>query len=106
MFIVESYAASDVVLEQQDRAARAAQAGSGIRYIRTTIVPGDQSVLHLFEATSTDALREAVRIAQRVVLLSSRPGTVVGEWAVDDDRERLHDEITGRLRQVIASHAA
>ena len=63
MFIVESYAASDAVPEQQDRAARAAQAGSGIRYIRTTIVPGDQSVLHLFEATSTDALREAVRIA-------------------------------------------
>jgi NitT/TauT family transport system ATP-binding protein len=57
----------------------------------------------------THDVREAVRLAQRVVLLSSRPGTIVREWAVDGapaERERLHDEITGRLREVITSHAA
>ena len=41
------------------------------------------------------------------MLLSSRPGTVVGEWnLVDvDDRESLTDEVTGRLREVISTHA-
>ncbi|OLT12909.1 sulfate ABC transporter ATP-binding protein [Pseudonocardia sp. CNS-139] len=57
----------------------------------------------------THDVREAVRLGERVVLLSSRPGTVVGEWAVDGvdgaDREQLTDEITGRLREVISTHA-
>jgi NitT/TauT family transport system ATP-binding protein len=73
-------------------------------------------LLRVWEATRTTVLfvthdvREAIRLAQRVVLLSSRPGTVVREWRVGDGPpERhgdLHAEITGRLRQVIASHAA
>jgi NitT/TauT family transport system ATP-binding protein len=70
-------------------------------------------LLRVWEATGitvlfvTHDVREAVRLAQRVVLLSSRPGTIVREWTVgDDDRELLHEEITGRLRQVITSHAA
>ena len=33
----------------------------------------------------THDVREAVRLGQRVVLLSSRPGTVVREWDLDDD---------------------
>ncbi len=52
----------------------------------------------------THNVREAVRLGQRVVLLSSRPGTVVREWAVDGDRDALTAEITGALREVIASH--
>jgi len=70
-------------------------------------------LLRVWEATGTTILfvthdvREAVRLSQRVVLLSSRPGTVVREWDVPEDgRERLHDEITARLREVITSHAA
>ena len=69
-------------------------------------------LLRVWEATGTTIVfvthdvREAVRLAQRIVLLSSRPGTVVREWQVDDRDEALHDEITGRLRQVISSHAA
>jgi NitT/TauT family transport system ATP-binding protein len=69
-------------------------------------------LLRVWEATGTTILfvthdvREAIRLAQRVVLLSSRPGTVVREWRVGDGPLDLHDEITGRLRQVIASHAA
>ena len=54
----------------------------------------------------THDVREAVRLGQRVVLLSSRPGTVVREWEVaDGDRERLTDEITEQLREVISTHA-
>jgi len=69
-------------------------------------------LLRVWEATGTTIIfvthdvREAVRLAQRVVLLSSRPGTVVGEWDVDGGSPTLVDEITGRLRQVITSHAA
>jgi len=63
-YIVESYAADGAVADQRDRAARAAQAGSDITYIRTTFVPGDQVVLHLFAAASPEALREAVELAQ------------------------------------------
>jgi NitT/TauT family transport system ATP-binding protein len=57
----------------------------------------------------THDVREAVRLGQRVVLLSSRPGTVVREWNLDGrtdaDRDGLIQEITDRLRQVISSHA-
>ncbi len=69
-------------------------------------------LLRVWESTGTTIIfvthdvREAVRLAQRVVLLSSRPGTVVGEWDVTGGGPELHDEITGRLRQVITSHAA
>jgi NitT/TauT family transport system ATP-binding protein len=72
-------------------------------------------LLRVWEATGTTVLfvthdvREAIRLAGRVVLLSSRPGTVVREWRVGDGPlggGDLHTEITGRLRQVITSHAA
>jgi NitT/TauT family transport system ATP-binding protein len=69
-------------------------------------------LLRVWQATGTTVLfvthdvREAIRLAERVVLLSSRPGTVVREWRVGDGPLDLHEEITGRLRQVIASHAA
>lgn len=59
-YIVEAYSSDAGVADQRLRAERAAQLGTSIRYIRTTVVPGDQTVLHLFEATSPDALREAV----------------------------------------------
>src|SRR4051794_9792650 len=64
-------------------------------------------LLRVWEATGTTVLfvthdvREAIRLAGRVVLLSSRPGTVVREWRVGEGPLDLHDEITGRLRQVI-----
>ncbi len=73
-------------------------------------------LLRVWQATGTTILfvthdvREAIKLAERVVLLSSRPGTVVGEWRVGDGpmelHTDLHTEITGRLRQVITSHAA
>ena len=62
-YLVESYAAGSSVPEQRKRAEQVAGTARGIRYIRTTIVPGDETLLHLFEATSSDLLREAVSVA-------------------------------------------
>jgi NitT/TauT family transport system ATP-binding protein len=56
----------------------------------------------------THNVLEAVRLADRVVLMSSHPGKIVGEWRIDSERPRHMDsphvaelatEITARLRQ-------
>jgi NitT/TauT family transport system ATP-binding protein len=62
----------------------------------------------------THNVREAARLADRVVLLSSRPGRVVEEFDVDIARPRRIDtpevsglaaEITERLREEVRRHA-
>ncbi len=62
----------------------------------------------------THHVREAVRLGQRVLLMSSRPGRIVREWAVDvtgerrieaPDVSRLAVEITDHLREEIRKHA-
>jgi len=62
----------------------------------------------------THNVREAVRLGQRVVLFSSRPGRVVREWSVDITGPRtiehplvgdLASDITVSLREEIARHA-
>jgi NitT/TauT family transport system ATP-binding protein len=73
-------------------------------------------LLRVWQATGTAVLfvthdvREAVRLGQRVVLLSSRPGRVVQEWHVAGRspaaEAEIVEEINGRLREVISSHAA
>jgi hypothetical protein len=63
-YLVESYASSDSALSSaRVRARRAAELGTGVRYVRTTFLPGDEVVLHLFEAPSLAALDEAGRRA-------------------------------------------
>ncbi|MFC6356187.1 ABC transporter ATP-binding protein [Luethyella okanaganae] len=63
----------------------------------------------------THNVREAARLGQRVVLMSSRPGRVVNEWRVADngprriespDVSRLSIEITEQLRKEIRRNAA
>ncbi|HEY3437985.1 MAG TPA: ABC transporter ATP-binding protein [Actinotalea sp.] len=63
----------------------------------------------------THNVREAVRLGQRVLLMSSRPGRIVREWTVDVGGERrieapevaaLAIEITDHLRKEIRRHAA
>jgi NitT/TauT family transport system ATP-binding protein len=62
----------------------------------------------------THNVREAARLGQRVILLSSRPGRVAREWAVDLPQPRriedaqvanLAAEITSELRKEISRHA-
>lgn len=72
-------------------------------------------LLRIWRATATAVLfvthdvREAVRLGQRVVLLSSRPGRVVREWQVDGGSRTADatvvDEINAELRAVISRHA-
>ncbi len=50
------------------RRARAAarqlsQEGVSVRYVRTTLLPGDETCFHVFEAASDDAVAEACRLA-------------------------------------------
>jgi NitT/TauT family transport system ATP-binding protein len=61
----------------------------------------------------THEVREAVRLGDRVVLLSSRPGRVIGEFGVDFERPRGMDstdtvglaiKIKDRLREEIIRH--
>ncbi|MWB99780.1 ABC transporter ATP-binding protein [Agromyces seonyuensis] len=55
----------------------------------------------------THNVREAVRLGQRIVLLSSRPGRVSGEWATAGaDPAALAAEITERLRKELVRNAA
>ena len=62
----------------------------------------------------THNVREAVRLGDRVVLLSSRPGRVIEEFTIDGQRPRRIDSapiaeqaagITDRLRKEVLRHA-
>ncbi|MGH3987521.1 MAG: ATP-binding cassette domain-containing protein, partial [Pseudonocardiaceae bacterium] len=62
----------------------------------------------------THNVREAVRLGQRVLLMSSRPGRIVREWQVELSQPRviespgvsaLATEITQHLRAEISRHA-
>ncbi|TDW94359.1 MULTISPECIES: ABC transporter ATP-binding protein [Kribbella] len=85
---------------------------SALDAITRDVLQGE--LLRIWRATGTAILfvthdvREAVRLGQRVVLLSSRPGRVVQEWDVEDapNVNSTADEINTALRKVISSHAA
>ena len=61
----------------------------------------------------THNVREAVRLGQRVILMSSRPGRIINEWQVQGEEHRriespivsqLSLEITEELRKEIKRH--
>ncbi|MFE6734699.1 ABC transporter ATP-binding protein [Microbacterium sp. NPDC057650] len=63
----------------------------------------------------THNVREAARLGQRVILLSSRPGRIAGEWRIRNTTGRriespevaaLATEITAELRKEIARNAS
>ena len=82
---------------------------SALDAITRDVLQGE--LLRIWRATGTAILfvthdvREAVRLGQRVVLLSSRPGRVVRQWEVSQAPQAV-DEINSALRKVISSHAA
>lgn len=63
-YLVESYAAGPSAVEDARlRARQTAAFGDGVRYVRTTFLPGDETILHLFEAPSVSVLDAAGRRA-------------------------------------------
>jgi hypothetical protein len=63
-YLVESYGAGPAAVDDaRERARLAAELGDGVRYLRTTFLPGDETILHLFEAPSASAVDEAGRRA-------------------------------------------
>ena len=64
-YLVESYLADTptAVEEARERARSVADERGGVRYVRTTFLPGDETILHVFEAPSLTALRRAARRA-------------------------------------------
>ena len=61
-FLVEAYGANrgDAFADAREHALRTARLANGVRYLRTTFLPGEETLLHVFEATSMDALRRAI----------------------------------------------
>ncbi len=64
-FLVESYVASSTSAfdDACERARLTARGAQGVRYVDTTYLPGDETVMHLFDAPSAEALDEAGRRA-------------------------------------------
>lgn len=60
-YLVEAYLADSpaAFADVRARAHRAAER-DGVRYVRTTFLPVDEVVLHLFEAPSEEVVRRAV----------------------------------------------
>lgn len=79
-FLVESYVASssDDFDQACARARSTAMAVQGIRYVETTYLPGDDTVLHVFDAPSVEALAGAGESAglefERIVPAVQAPG--------------------------------
>ena len=78
-----------------------------------------EELVNIWEATGltvlfvTHNVREAVRLGQRVILMSSRPGRIINEWQVQSDEPRrieshfvseMSVEITEELRKEIKRH--
>ena len=62
---MEAYLADSpaALADARARAHLAAESDDGVRYVRTTFLPGDETILHIFEAPSPEALRDAARNA-------------------------------------------
>jgi hypothetical protein len=65
-YLVESYLADspEAVEEERERAQALDDARAGVRYVRTTFLPGDETILHVFEAPSLAALRRVALTGQ------------------------------------------
>jgi hypothetical protein len=70
-FLVESYSSDAGVGDARSRAERTAELGEGVVYLRSTFLRQEETVLHVFDAPSANALDTAGRLAalrfQRIV---------------------------------------
>lgn len=64
-YLVEAYSSGSeqALNDARERASAAAELGVGIRSLRTTFLPADEVVLHLFDAPSAAALDGAAKRA-------------------------------------------
>ena len=64
-FLVESYVAKSATAfdDACERARVTARVGVGVSYVHTTFLPGDETVLHFFDAPSAVAVEAAGREA-------------------------------------------
>lgn len=62
-YLVESYSSGVTVSQARQRARLTAELGAGVTYLRTTFLPGEETVLHIFDAPSMYALDRASRLA-------------------------------------------
>jgi hypothetical protein len=58
-FVVEAYSSGAGIDEVRERARRTADLGNRVTYLRTMFLPADETVLHVFDAPSAEALGEA-----------------------------------------------
>jgi hypothetical protein len=60
-YLVEAYLPDSpaALADARSLARRAADSDGDVRHVRTTFLPGDEVVLHMFEAPSDDAVRRA-----------------------------------------------
>jgi hypothetical protein len=78
-YLVESYLADSAtaVDDARELASSLTDEGAGLRHVRTTFLPGDETILHAFEAPSVEALRRAAERAklqhERIVEAVERP---------------------------------
>jgi pyrrolidone-carboxylate peptidase len=65
-YLLESYGADrdDTLPDARRRAMRTAESGVDVRYLRTTFLRGEQTLLHAFQAASPEALDQAARRAE------------------------------------------
>jgi hypothetical protein len=82
-FLVEGYASEAGVEDARQRARRAAELGDHVVHLRTTFVPLDEMVLHVFDAPSAEVLDRAGRLAHL------RFDRIVE--AIEDGRESLEE---------------
>ncbi len=75
-FLVEAYTPTAAALSEIETRARLASVelqreGTPVRYVRSILIPGDETCLHLFQGPSVEAVREASEragfSAQRIV---------------------------------------
>jgi sulfonate transport system ATP-binding protein len=104
-------------LAQRSRVLLMDEPFAAVDAITRDLLHDDLARIHAETGTTvlfvTHNVREAVRLADRILMLSSRPGRVIAEWQVDMPRPRRLEstdvaavaaDVTARLREEIGRH--